>query len=123
MPDLEAGVAALDALAPAERAAVVARDVGEDSPLTATHHATLTVYLAVVGRHADALAVAEPALAAARAAGLGEESPVCADAHYGLGLAHAVLGRPAAARAAYARARAAYRAAGNPYLVAVAAIG
>ncbi|HEX5503057.1 MAG TPA: helix-turn-helix transcriptional regulator, partial [Thermomicrobiales bacterium] len=114
--DLAAGAAALDALAPADRARAAGHGLGTGDA-TAGHHGTLAVYLAALGRHAEAQVAAAQALAPPDAA----ESAAAADAHYALGLVHAVLGRPAEAHMAYARARRAYRAAGNPYLVAVAA--
>ena len=118
--DLEAGAAAVDALSPAERAEVVARRVGVDTAVTATHHATLAAYLAAVGRHADALLVGTRALhelAAAADSGAVDRA-AGADAYYGLAGAHAATGRPAEAHAAYANARALHRD-GNAYLVAV----
>ncbi len=119
--DLETGVAALDTLAPAERARLAARDVGV-STAPASYRGALVAYLAAVGRHADALALGTRALGEAAADGGGTvDTAACADLHYGLGLVHAIMGDPNAAHDAYARARAGYRAAGNPYLVAVAA--
>ncbi len=114
--DLEVGAAALDALAPADRARVAAVDPELETSATGRGHwGTLAVYLATVGRHADA------ARAGARALAGGDAEGETADAHYALALVHAALGRPAEAEAAFACARAAYRAAGNPYQVATTA--
>lgn len=125
LPELEAGVAALDRLSPADRARVAARDAEvETSTTSRSHHGTLAVYLAVIGRHADALAAGRRALAdpaALAADGGAAERAAYADAHYALGLVHAVMGRPDEARAAYAHARELYRAARKMYLVAVTA--
>lgn len=119
--DLETGVAALDALGPAERARLAARDIGMDTA-PASYRGALVAYLAAVGRHADALALGTRALDEAAANNGGTvDIAACADLYYGLGLVRAIMGHPDAAHDAYARARAGYRAAGNTYLVAVAA--
>lgn len=115
--EMEAGAAVLDRLSPAERAGVAALDAEvETSTASRSHHGTLAVYLAFVGRYADALRAATRALARPV-----DEPVEYADAYYALGLIHAVMGRPDEAHDAYTNARQGYGAARKAYLVAVVA--
>ncbi|HET8626772.1 MAG TPA: hypothetical protein VFL91_05105, partial [Thermomicrobiales bacterium] len=106
--------AALEALAPADRARLRARQarhaLDEEDP-----RGTLALWLAADGRLAAARPPAEAALARPPAGPAGGRlgGSGYADAHYALGIMHTLEGRPAAARAAYARAREVHRANGE----------
>jgi DNA-binding CsgD family transcriptional regulator len=116
LPQLEAGLAAVERLPPAESARLAAADILERS----TGRGTYILWLAYTGRFHDALQMGEQYVAemAARApdavlhASLGP-------AYAGLASTYAHLGRPESAREAFAQAHAAYRAIDYPYHVGV----
>jgi DNA-binding CsgD family transcriptional regulator/tetratricopeptide (TPR) repeat protein len=110
LAELQAGVAALDALPRVERARLQELESIGD-PLDAHNgRGELTLWLAETGRYGEARALAEqlvgsdggPAVDEATAGSRG-------DAYYGLGYAYAGLGQPDEARRAFARARELFR--------------
>ncbi len=102
---MEAGIAALEALSPDERARI-------ESLLTLTldkARASFALYLAMSGRYAAALACSEPELAGGTQSGR---------LFVALALAYGALGRPGDADGAFRRAREAERSAGDVQQVA-----
>ncbi|HET8625891.1 MAG TPA: AAA family ATPase, partial [Thermomicrobiales bacterium] len=111
---IEAGAAALRALAPEERARLRGRGPVAGLPLAALDpRGNLAVRLAEAGRLGEAVALGETVLAEPRAPAE-EAGPLLRDTHFGLAHAQALLGRPAEAARAYAEARERNRAAGAP---------
>lgn len=116
LADLEAGVAAIDALSPDERARLRALQEQLGDPPDEYHYrGALVTWLAIAGRCAEALALGAQldVRPPARAPG----TSGYANAWRGIASALATLGRPAEARQAYARASAAYRAVEHHYQV------
>lgn len=97
----EAGIALLDALAPAERARLESLETTSD-PLDAQNgRGELTLALAENGRLRQARALGEHIISLPPAQTIGSRG----DAYYGLGYTYAALGQPEAARRSFARAR------------------
>ncbi|HEX5503872.1 MAG TPA: AAA family ATPase, partial [Thermomicrobiales bacterium] len=117
LADLEAGVAAIDALAPDERARLREEQVRLGDPPDEYHYrGALVTWLALAGQCARALALGEGVVArppAPRAAG----TSGYANTWGGLASAHTVLGQPDEAARAYAQAGAAYREVEHHYQV------
>ncbi|HEX5502466.1 MAG TPA: AAA family ATPase, partial [Thermomicrobiales bacterium] len=110
LAELAAGVAALDALPAADRARLAdPLEYAGVSPGERGHRGTLAFWLALSGRHREALGLTSQALPT------GDAPAEDADVQHGLGFALAGLGRPDGALAAFARARASYRAAGHDF--------
>jgi DNA-binding CsgD family transcriptional regulator/tetratricopeptide (TPR) repeat protein len=117
LPDLRAGVGALDALPVADAARLGDRQARLGVALDATLRGTLVLWLAYVGRYAEATAQGGRFVAAASVPpGALDDAPL-GNAWLGLGIAHAALGRPDAAHAAFDEALACYRAAGHHWLI------
>ena len=123
LSEMEAGIAAENALPPADMARLKAQReaLGE---LFSEHKdsTTLVLWFAQVGRYAEA---------ATRGAHLPPPLPASAptralynypDAYWGLAIVHAVLGRPVEARRAFAHAHAAYHASEEYFLVGQVAV-
>jgi DNA-binding CsgD family transcriptional regulator len=112
--DMEAAVAALDALPPPNeetRARLRGWGLADDPD---HQRGTLALWYAYTGRLADALALGEPVAARGVASGPAWlDGAFAPDALRGLGLAHAAQGRPDEARAALERNAAAYHTAGD----------
>lgn len=132
LADLEAGVATIDDLSPAERSQLRALQGRLGDPSDEHYYSgALINWLASAGRCAEALALGERVVAqlparrgatdpipAGRLTSTGEISRVSGELRHanvwrGLASAHALLGRPDDARRAYAETAAAFRAAGN----------
>jgi DNA-binding NarL/FixJ family response regulator len=111
LEDLAAGVEALEALPPAERARLNRLDALSSAADTSARRGTLISGLANMGRYAEALAMGASYLARTLAPtpGGGRGASAYADAQYGQGKALAMLGRSEEARVAFALARGAYR--------------
>src|SRR5262249_41072358 len=105
LPQMEAAFAALKAAPLAERAQLPAPQIQGTPADEEYHRGALIIWLAHVGRHAEALDLG--ATMAARGPG------TTARGLSGLGIAYAVLGRVAEAQRAQADARAAFQAAGQ----------
>ncbi len=114
--ELAAGVAALDALSPAEWAHRQALAGTSDLPDARAGRGTLALFLAVTGRYAEAGALAEPIAGAAPVSGAVRAAD--APAYQAWAIVQGALGHVAAARRAYVAAAAAYEATGNTLLVA-----
>jgi DNA-binding CsgD family transcriptional regulator len=115
--ELEQGVAAIDALSPAQRARLRRlQDRFGDPPDEYHYRGALVNWLAVAGRCAEALALGERVLARPRTAQR-RGSSTYANIWRGIASAYAALGRPQDARQAYAQATAAYRAVEHHYQV------
>ncbi|HET8629857.1 MAG TPA: AAA family ATPase [Thermomicrobiales bacterium] len=114
LPEMMAGIVALDALAPADEARLgrlqVRFGLAREDP-----RGTLALELAAGGRLAAARPLAEAVVARPPAgpAGARMGGSGYADAHEALGIVRALAGRPAAARDAFARAREVDRAVGE----------
>ena len=122
---LEAGTAALDALAGAERARLRALGAIGGFVADARHHrGTLAMRLAGTGRFAEARRVAAALLGPAREPPAVGDAGDLAEAHAAraLAVAHAALGEPDEARRAFARARAVLQRLGDHFHVGVAAL-
>ena len=136
LPELEAGIAALDAVSRSQSermgdpiAAWVADSLptdhgqrtggqpGSEATGVISRRGTLVLWLAWAGRNAEALAIGEPYAA------LTESMPTVrdgyADALHGLAIACAATGRPDQAIDAFERARRAYRSINHRVMVAV----
>ena len=102
----EAGIAMLDALAPADRAHLTALDTTSDRLDALNGRGELTLALGESGRFAQARALGEQIVSLP----LTETSGSRGDAFYGLAYAYAAFGQPDAARRAFALAREIFRA-------------
>jgi len=124
LADMAAGADALDALPDAAREHLTAAQARLGIALDADLRGSLVLWLAIVGRYAEAAAMGAPLVATppAPAARPGLDDAAYADTWYGLGLVHGALGHPAAAAAAFDTARALYRAAGHYQLLNALAI-
>ena len=112
IPLLEAGIAALDALAPADFARLRALPPHGD-PLDRYHgRGELALWYAESGRFARAIALGEAILADPPDPADGPDGST-GDACYALAWAYAALGRPEEAARMFARARAAFLATGH----------
>jgi tetratricopeptide (TPR) repeat protein len=113
LAELAAGVAAAEALSPAEQAQLDQRGGPDSFADLISHRGTLVTHLAWKGHYAEALEMGERYVARIPpAAATGEPGRAShGDAYLGLGIAYATLGRPDDARRAFAQARVAYRAA------------
>jgi DNA-binding CsgD family transcriptional regulator len=120
LPEMDAGVAALEALSEAERALVAAHAAAIDAPLSAPDwRGSLLLWSGQAGPFREARERGERLLA--EAAGGGEEmEQALRDGYHGLGAAYAALGMPCEAATAYARACDAYLRAGHHALAAMA---
>lgn len=106
LTDLEAGVAAVEALPPTE----VARRGPEETVDSVANRGTLIAWLALSGRLTEARALAQGYLGRATVPETDHEKAMnAAGAWWGLALVHALQGRVEEARRAYAAARAAYQ--------------
>jgi DNA-binding CsgD family transcriptional regulator len=115
--DLEQGVAAIDALSPAQRSRLrTLQDRFGDPPDEYHYRGALVNWLAVAGRCAEALDLGERVLARPRTSQR-RGSSTYANIWRGLASAYATLGRPDEARHGYAQATAAYRAVEHHYQV------
>jgi DNA-binding CsgD family transcriptional regulator len=115
--ELEAGVAAIGALTPAQRTRLrVLQERFGDPPDEYHYRGALVNWLAVAGRCAEALALGERVVKGPRAAQRSGTSGY-ANTWRGLASANATLGRPTDARRAYAQAIDAYRAVDHHYQV------
>ena len=119
IPEMEAGVAALDALGSGEQARFRALAARRAATNEVSPHGVLAAWLADVGRYAEAGALGERVAAEEAAArdGGGLTASAYADAHLALATTYAPLGRPEEARRESARARAGYRARENHFFV------
>lgn len=116
LADLEAGVAAIDALSPGERARLRAfQEQLGDPPDEYHYRGALVTWLAIAGRCAEALALGTQLDVRPPAHVIGTSG--YANAWRGVASALATLGQPEEARQAYARASAAYRAVEHHYQV------
>jgi DNA-binding CsgD family transcriptional regulator/tetratricopeptide (TPR) repeat protein len=119
--DMEAGIAALDALTPEEAHRI--QDLAGSGVVTdlRNHRGTLAFWLAQTGDFPRARAIAESVVAQERGSlattGLGDSYGT---AYYGLGVTHANLGDVAAARAAYRRAHTEYHLIGHHSMIGLA---
>lgn len=124
LEDLGAGAEALDALSAGEVARLAAVQGRLGIPLDAGLRGLQALWLAIVGRHAEALA-AGTRVVTAHPAPRGElplDDDPRGDAWTGLGIAHAVLGQPDEARAAFAAAHALFGASGHYLSVSTTAV-
>ena len=116
LADLEAGVAAIDALSPDERGRLRALQQQLGDPPDEYHYrGALVSWLAIAGHGTEALALGAQLDTRPPAHALGTSG--YANAWRGIASALATLGRPEEARQAYARASAAYRAVEHHYQV------
>jgi DNA-binding CsgD family transcriptional regulator len=112
LPQLRAGVEAVEQLSPAETAWLTGRDILERS----AGRGTLIMWLGYTGRFSEACTMGEQYLAALEARPANTPMPgSVAPAHAGLAYAYAHLGRVAEARRAFTATQEAYRAIGYPY--------
>ncbi len=137
LPEMEAGVAALDAVSRShgeEMSGPIAAWVADSLPVeqarrsdsqvdsaatgVVTRRGTLVLWLAWVGRNAEAIAIGERY--AAETESMLEVRDGYADAVHGLAIAYAATGRVEQARDAFERARSAYRSINHRVMVAVA---
>ena len=117
--EMEAGIAALDALPPAAGA----WSTGMDAIDAQAARSLLVEWLPCVGRFADARRIAEEVLAGAGILSPGDDIGASLDSFYfGLAVAYAYQGEVHEARQAFSRARAAFRAADYPVMVCFACI-
>ncbi len=124
LADLAAGADALDALPAAEAARLGDAQTRLGIALDADLRGTLALWLAHVGRYAEAATMGARVIAAPSAArgGAALDDAPRGDAWAALGLAQAALGDPDAARTAFAAAQALFRAAGHHLLVSATAV-
>lgn len=116
LPELAAGVAAIDALDPDEHAQLRALQERLGDPPDEYHYrGTLVSWLATSGRCTAALEEGERVVAQPPMLGIGSSG--YANAWRGIASAHAALGRPQEARAACVQAHDAYRAVEHHYQI------
>jgi DNA-binding CsgD family transcriptional regulator len=120
LTEQEAGVALVQSFPAEERAQLQSRahrSMGVDGD----GRGTLTLWLAHVGRYAEAVALGEQMIAETPVI-RGSDVATLGDAYYGLAEAYAALGQPEAARRAFAQARAHYQASGQHSMVGSTAV-
>ena len=119
VPELEAGVRALADLSPAERERLRVLDRLGDALDGANGQGELALWLAEVGRYAEAQTLAERLVAVSAMDHAGEAitDDSRGDAYYALGWTYAALGYPEEAHRAFAQARVAFRAIGHRFML------
>ncbi len=119
VPELEAGVRALAALVPADRARLQALDRLGDALDGGNGQGELALWFAEVGRFPEARALAERLIALASSVpGAGISPDSLGDAYYALAWAYAAQGEPDEAHHAFVQARGAFQAIGHRFMFA-----